>query len=55
MTEHNEYIYLTSAFFFLHIINAYEDKNHLVLDICCYNNSDMLVCMTMEALEVFKI
>ncbi|CAF2314857.1 unnamed protein product [Rotaria sp. Silwood2] len=51
MTEYNDYIYLSSAFFYLHIINAYEDKNHLVLDICCYDDSDMLKCMTMEALE----
>lgn len=52
MTESNEYIYLTSTFFFLHIINAYEDKNHLIIDICCYNNPDMLKCMTIEALAV---
>ncbi|CAF0942936.1 unnamed protein product [Rotaria sordida] len=51
MTEYNEYIYLSSAFFYLHIINAYEDKNHLILDVCCYDNPDMLKCMTMEALE----
>ncbi|UJR25603.1 hypothetical protein I4U23_006947 [Adineta vaga] len=51
MTEYNEYIYLASSFFFLHIINAYEDKNHLVIDICCYENADMLQCMTIEELE----
>ncbi|CAF1013350.1 unnamed protein product [Adineta steineri] len=51
MTEYNDYTYLSSAFFFLHIINAYEDKNHLVIDICCYDNADMLECMTIEALE----
>lgn len=52
MTEYTECVYLTSAFFFLHIINAYEDDEHLVVDICCYENADMLHCMTFEMLEV---
>lgn len=52
MTEYDEYIYLTAAFFFLHIINVYEDNDHVVIDICCYENADMLKCMTIEALHV---
>jgi carotenoid isomerooxygenase len=52
MTEFNQYTYLTSTFFFLHIINAYEDNHHLVIDACCYENADMLKCMTIEGLEV---
>ena len=28
--------YQTSPFFYLHTINAYEDDDHLVIDICCY-------------------
>jgi len=52
MTEHDSYVYLTSPFFFLHIINAYEDGNYLVIDLCCYENADMLKCMTIDALEV---
>jgi carotenoid cleavage dioxygenase-like enzyme len=52
MEEYTNYIYLTSAFFFLHAINAYEDRNHLIIDICCYENADMLGCMTIEALQV---
>jgi len=52
MTECNEYTYLSPAFFFLHVINAYEDNNHLVIDLCCYDNANMLKCMTTEALEV---
>jgi carotenoid isomerooxygenase len=52
MTEYDEYTYFSSAFFYLHIINAYEDENHLVIDICCYDNANMLQCMTIEALEV---
>ena len=53
MTEYDEYTYLSAAFFFLHIINAYEDNNHIVIDVCCYENADMLKCMSIEALEVF--
>ena len=53
MAEHNEYTYLSSPFFFLHIINAYEDEDHIIIDVCCYDNPDMLKCMTIEALEVF--
>jgi hypothetical protein len=52
MTESTHYTYLSSAFFFLHIINAYEDNNHIVIDVSCYDNADMLKCMTIEALEV---
>ena len=52
MAEHDEYIYLAPVFFFLHTINAYEDNNNIVIDICCYENADMLQCMTIEELEV---
>ncbi|CAF0916761.1 unnamed protein product [Adineta ricciae] len=51
MAEHDEYIYLAPVFFFLHTINAYEDNNNVVIDICCYENADMLQCMTIEELE----
>ena len=55
MTEYDEYTYFTAAFFFLHIINAYEDTDHVVIDICCYENADMLKCMTIEALQVRRL
>lgn len=42
-------------FFYLHIINAYEDTRSLVVDICVYRNPDMLDCMYKEALEVWII
>ena len=45
-------IYLTEPLFFLHTINAYEDSNHLVVDICCYKDPKMLDCMYLEALRV---
>ncbi|KAI5749901.1 hypothetical protein M8J76_011276 [Diaphorina citri] len=40
------------SFFYLHIINAYEDTNDgIVVDICCYRNPAMLDCMYREALK----
>ena len=44
--------YMADALFFLHTINAYEDDNHIIVDICCYKNAKMLDCMYIEALEV---
>lgn len=52
MKEHKSYVYLAPPFFYLHTINAYEDENEVVIDICCYENADMLKCMTMDAFEV---
>jgi len=43
---------MADAFFFLHTINAYEDDNHVVVDICCYKNAKMLDCMYIDALQV---
>lgn len=40
------------AFFYLHIINQYEDQGHIVIDICCYKNPSMLDCMYFDALKV---
>lgn len=34
--------YTADAFFCFHHINAYEDDSHLVVDICCYDNSDVM-------------
>lgn len=44
--------YVTEAFFFLHTVNAFEADNHLIIDICCYANGEMLDCMYIEALKV---
>ncbi|XP_050716720.1 carotenoid isomerooxygenase-like [Eriocheir sinensis] len=43
--------YVTETFFFLHTINAYEDRGHIVLDIAAYKNAEMLHCMFVEALK----
>ena len=42
----------TDAFFYLHIINSYEENDHLVIDICCYKDPSMLDCMYVDALKV---
>ncbi|EDV90679.1 carotenoid isomerooxygenase [Drosophila grimshawi] len=42
--------YESEAFFYLHIINAYEQDGHVVVDICSYKNPEMINCMYMEAI-----
>ncbi|XP_039284885.1 carotenoid isomerooxygenase [Nilaparvata lugens] len=43
--------YFADPFFFLHIINQYEEDGHLILDICCYRDATMLDCMYIQALQ----
>ena len=45
-------IYQTEPLFFLHTINAYEEAGHLVVDLCSYQDAQMLDCMYVEALKV---
>ncbi|XP_030369996.1 carotenoid isomerooxygenase [Scaptodrosophila lebanonensis] len=40
----------SEAFFYLHIINAYEEDRHVVVDICCYKDPEMINCMYLEAI-----
>ncbi|TDG48175.1 hypothetical protein AWZ03_005350 [Drosophila navojoa] len=42
--------YESEAFFYLHIINAYEQDGHVVVDICSYKNPEMINCMYLEAI-----
>ncbi|XP_021940259.1 carotenoid isomerooxygenase-like isoform X2 [Zootermopsis nevadensis] len=42
--------FLADAFFYLHIINSYEEDDHLIIDICCYKDAAMLDCMYVDAL-----
>ncbi|CAH1405372.1 unnamed protein product [Nezara viridula] len=46
--------FLAEPFFYLHIINQYEDNNHVVIDICVYKNPSMIECMLIEALKTAK-
>jgi carotenoid isomerooxygenase len=41
-------------FFFLHIINQYEKDGHLVLDISCYKDPEMLNCMYIESMKMMQ-
>lgn len=47
--------FAAEAFFFLHIINQYEEEDHLVIDICCYSDPSMLDCMYIDALKVLTL
>lgn len=46
-----KFTFTTSAFFYLHTINAYEDGEYVVVDICCYRDPAVLDCMYVEAMQ----
>lgn len=46
-----KHTYEADAFFYLHIINAYETGDYVVVDICCYKDPSMLDCMYTEAMQ----
>ncbi|XP_050300991.1 carotenoid isomerooxygenase [Anthonomus grandis grandis] len=39
------------TFFYLHIINQYEDTGYLILDVCAYRDPSMLDCMYFETMR----
>ena len=43
--------FVSKAFFFLHTINAYEEADHMVVDICCYDSPAMMDLMFIEKLQ----
>lgn len=45
-----KHTYESEAFFYLHIINQYEENNHVVIDICCYKDPEMINCMYLESI-----
>ena len=45
-------MFFAEAFFYLHIVNAYEEDNHVIIDICCYKDATVLDCMFVDALMV---
>jgi len=44
--------FFAEAFFYLHIVNSYEEDNHVIIDICCYKDATVLDCMYVDALMV---
>ncbi|KAL1123020.1 hypothetical protein AAG570_002108 [Ranatra chinensis] len=44
--------YYCEPFFYLHIINQYEEEGYVVLDICVYKDPSMIHCMYIDALKV---
>lgn len=42
--------YESEAFFYLHIINQYEEDNCVIIDICCYKDAKMIDCMYLESI-----
>lgn len=46
-----KYTFHAEAFFYLHIINQYEKDDHVVLDISCYRDPEMLNCMYIDSMR----
>lgn len=46
-----KHTFQTESFFYLHIINQYEKDDHIVIDICCYRDPEMLNCMYIETMK----
>ncbi|XP_070538077.1 carotenoid-cleaving dioxygenase, mitochondrial-like isoform X2 [Ptychodera flava] len=44
-------VYTADAFFCFHHINAYEDDGHIVVDMCCYNNEEIINRVYLEELK----
>ncbi|XP_050439619.1 carotenoid isomerooxygenase-like isoform X3 [Adelges cooleyi] len=43
--------YEAESFFYLHIINQYENNDSVVIDICCYRDPAMLDCLYIKELQ----
>ncbi|XP_060536500.1 carotenoid isomerooxygenase isoform X2 [Cylas formicarius] len=48
------YTFFADAFFYLHIINQYEEKDHIVVDICVYRDPSMIECMYIESIKTMQ-
>lgn len=46
-----KFTFQAEAFFYLHIINQYEREGHVVIDICCYRDPEMLNCMYIDSMK----
>lgn len=46
-----KFAFETAPLMFFHTINAFETKNHIILDICCYRDPSFFDCMYIEALK----
>lgn len=46
-----KHTFQTEAFFYLHIINQYEKDDHVVIDISCYRDPEMLNCMYVDSMR----
>lgn len=50
-----KYTFKTSSFFYLHTINAFDDQENVIVDICCYRDPSVLDCMYIEAMENMQL
>lgn len=43
--------YFSDAFMIFHHINSYEEDGHLIVDMCCYKNGDVMKNLYMKSIE----
>lgn len=43
--------YISAPFFVFHHINAYEEDNHIIMDLCSYDNGEVVNSLYVKALE----
>jgi len=46
--------YIADPFVFFHTINAFEDKNQLVVDICCYPEGKVVQALFAERIKTSR-
>uniref|UniRef100_A0A1B0CCI0 Putative beta beta-carotene n=1 Tax=Lutzomyia longipalpis TaxID=7200 RepID=A0A1B0CCI0_LUTLO len=51
---HTERSFYAETFFFFHVINSYEEDNHIVVDICCYENPDIIKGMYLDSFRTMQ-
>lgn len=51
-TGNLDHTFTAESLVYFHIVNQYEENDHVVLDICCYKDPGMLNCLYVESMKV---
>ncbi|KAK4884042.1 hypothetical protein RN001_000313 [Aquatica leii] len=50
-TGKRTHTFYSNTFFYFHTINQYEEENHIILDVCIYNDASLLESFKIDALR----
>ncbi|KAF7283906.1 hypothetical protein GWI33_022737 [Rhynchophorus ferrugineus] len=50
-TGKRQHKFFTETFFYLHIINQFEDSDYIIIDVCAYRDPSMIDCMYYETMK----